>query len=282
MSLEELKAESPKVKRTAGIILSERDLDIIEFILEMKFSNVQHVFERFFKTTLSGAPAKSQEWAVRRLQQLERFGLLKGTYAFSERAKFYLGTLKGYRIVLNKRFYKEAVKPSQSIDHATFVHDKLIIQARIMLENSGRATNWVSDRHLRSHINLFSDLKAYAIPDGIYINPEGQKVAFEMERSKKTKEDYRKKISRYVAIMRVQDAKLRLFDRVLYVCEKESAIKFFSTETRIYGELFEVQRASEFFGKSEQQVHSKEQSLDREGIHSSSEGVMPRCGVGDF
>lgn len=234
-------------KKLRKVFLTDRDLEIINFILDMKFLSVQNVFEKFFKITNSGTPARSDEWAVSRLQQLAKGGFLKSVHSFSEKEKYYIGTQKGYYAVRDARIMTDVMKPIQAIDHRTFYHDRFIVQARIMLENRMAASCWVSDKQLRSNKELAGGLSSHNVPDGVYTNEFGKRIAFELEYSKKSQEDYRKKIKKYLSIMRSPDPNVRVFEKVLYVCEKESIAKFLSGETRIYGDLFEIKRFTEFF-----------------------------------
>lgn len=243
---EELVLESKKVKKKNSVALSERDIKILEFILEMKFANLENIFERFFKITLSGEPAKSKEWAIRRLQQLSKAGYLNPKYSFSKRKKYYLATPEAYRAVSRALPEKDALRPSTVIDHRTFEHDCHILQARIQLENQNAAASWISDKRLRTNAALSGGLTAHNVPDAIYVDNKGKRIAFEFELTHKSKDDYRNKIHRYVSILRSTNLSSRPFDKVIYVCAKNAAYQFLMAETRVYGELFEIKRFSQF------------------------------------
>lgn len=213
----------------------------------MKFSSIQDIFEKFFKITLEGVEAKSNEWALRRLQQLEKGGYLKGVHSFSERTKFYLATLKGYYAVVKARPEEVVLKPSMVIDHRTFDHDRYVLRSRLMLEGSQKVTSWISDKKLRANTELAGGLTLSNVPDGIYKTESGERVAFEFELSQKSRADYLAKIKRYVSMMRSTNESTKVFDKVLYVCAKLPAYEYLTKETKIYGELFEVKKLSEFF-----------------------------------
>lgn len=236
-----------KKKKVGKVILTSRDVDILEFVFDMKFVSVKDVYERFFKVTLSGEPAKSMDWAVRRLQQLEKAGYLKGKFSFSERTKYYLGTFKGYYQVSN--IYPERVftKPLAEIDHRTFNHDKQMVEARIKLENSRAASSWISDRKLRSSKELAGGLTNSNVPDAIYLGADSKRVSLELEMSVKAKSEYREKIKKYISMLRSKDNGVKVFDKVLYVCARPSSYEFLKNEVSIYGDLFEVRTFFEFF-----------------------------------
>ncbi|MFV3409701.1 replication-relaxation family protein [Bdellovibrio bacteriovorus] len=249
MDESEVKEKKKKVRKSNSVILTPRDIAILEFILDMKFASIEDIFEKFFKVTLAGEEAKSNEWAVRRLQQLSKAGYLKGVHSFSERTKFYLATIKAYQEVSRSKPEEEVLKPSRVIDHRTFDHDRLVLEARIMLENKQAASCWVSDKKLRSSTELSGGLTLSNVPDGIYKTETGQKVAFEIELSKKSPKEIISKIKRYVSMMRSENSKVRVFDRVVYVCAKKYSYDLLVKETKIYGDLFEVMTFAGFFGE---------------------------------
>lgn len=230
----------------------KRDLEILEFILEMKFAGIEDVYQRFFSVTLKGDVALSNEWAMKRLKELEKAGLLNGLHSFSEKKKFYLVTIKGYQALRNKKSDFEDLKPSLKIDHRTFDHDKYVLEARIALENRLAASSWISDKRLRKNKELAGGLVNSNVPDGVYINEKGERVAFEFELSRKSNADYLNKIKKYVEIMR-SETERKVFDKVVYVCAKSYAYVFLSRETRIYGDLFEIIRQEDFFMVDENQ-----------------------------
>lgn len=238
-----------KVKHSRAIELTDRDLEIIEYILDMKFVSIQNVYERFFKTTISGSPSVSNEWAVRRLQQLAKAKYINGVHSFSEREKFYLGTLEGYRVVAREKPSKTVLRPSLRINHHTFDHDRYVLKARIALENKKAATCWLSDKRLRANSELSGGLVMNNVPDGIFENECGEKVALEIELSGKSTVDYRRKISKYVYIIRSESSGEKVFSRVWYVCAKPWIYELIKKETKIYGNLFEVYSFEEFFDK---------------------------------
>ncbi len=235
-----------KVRNLANVVLMERDVSVLEFILEMKFASINDVFEKFFKVTLSGEKAKSKEWAMRRLQQLEKAGYVRGLHSFSEKMKFFLVTVKGYQVVKKWRPELDVLRPSLKIDHQTFDHDRFVLEARIMLENRRAASCWISDKRLRTNNELAGGLTNSNVPDAIYVDENGKRVAFEFELSRKSNKDYLDKVKRYVGILRA-GIEAKAFDKVIYVCAKAYSFEFLKRETQIYADLFEVKRLNEFF-----------------------------------
>lgn len=250
LDFKDLLSGNPKTKKSRGIILSERDLSILLFLLDMKFASIKDIFEKFFSVTLEGEVAKSNVWTIGRLQQLEKAGLIKSVHSFSDRRKYFMATVKAYRVVSERMDLDLISKPLNTIDLNTFEHDKAVLESRIILENKRAATCWISDRQLRSSAELAGGLTAKYIPDGIYTNIENVRVAIEIEIAIKSRSRYQDKIKKYLQVMRSQNVKHKTFDRVLYICDRERTVEYLRKETKIYGDLFEIKSYKDFFGKS--------------------------------
>lgn len=235
-----------------NLSLTERDFEILEFIMDMKFSGIYEVFEKFFRVTQSNGEAKSSEWAKKRLFQLEKAKFLKSVRSFSEATRYYTTTFKAYYAITNFKPEANVGKPNGGFDQRTFVHDRMVLQSRLLLESQGLVTSWLSDRKLRSSTELSGGLTSLYIPDAIYKLPSGEKVAFELEIAVKAKSRYQDKIKKYVQLMRAQNAQHKIFDRVHYVCAKESVAEHLEKETRIYGDLFKIERLDTFFALANQ------------------------------
>lgn len=141
-------------------------------------------------------------------------------------------------------------KPSGGFDQRTFLHDRGVLRARLHLESLRLVNLWLSDRKLKSSTGLAGGLQVQYIPDAIYVTPAGVRVAFELEIAVKAKNRYQDKIKKYVQLMRSTNMQHKVFDRVQFVCAKDTVAKFLIKETRIYGELFEVVTADDFFLKN--------------------------------
>lgn len=238
-------------KRTSAknIVLTGRDFEILEFIMDMKFAGIDEVFEKFFKITMSNESAKSSEWARKRLCQLEKANFLKSVRSFSESTRYYVTTFKAYYALTQFNPEKFVSKPGGGFDQRTFLHDRGVLRARLHLESLRLVNLWLSDRKLKSSTELVGGLSVQYIPDAIYVTPAGVRVAFELEIAVKAKSRYQEKIKKYVHLMRSTNMQHKVFDRVQFVCAKETVAKFLIKETRIYGELFEVITIENFFSK---------------------------------
>ena len=79
--------EMPVKKETSlsGLVLTERDLEVISFVNEMKFASLDELYFKFFKVLKSGAESKSQWWARERVSGLVKSKFLSRVYSFNER-----------------------------------------------------------------------------------------------------------------------------------------------------------------------------------------------------
>jgi len=225
--------------------ITSRDIKVIKFIVEMKFASLEMVFEKFFRKTRTEEEAASKAWAKKRLFQLQSSGFLVGVYAFSERTKFFSAGKKAYQVLRQILDPAANLKPSSGFDQKTFVHDRLLGELRVALEASGEVSDWLSDRLLRSNLQLTGGLTGRWVPDAIIVRNTGEKKALELEIAQKSLARYRQKISKYLSILRAT-SKERPFSKVLYLCEKENVVKILKTETRLYPDLFLVEPLSKY------------------------------------
>lgn len=172
--------QSFPMMRDAGarrVELTERDLGVLEFILEMKFARVRDVFQKFFKTTLSAEEAKSEAWAKKRLHQLVQARFLRVTYSHLDSERYFTTTLKAYNALATTSPSRTMTKPARGFDHRTLLHDRLVIDFRLELELSLGEVHWISDRRLKSQAAADYGLNSANVPDGIYRMPNSDVVA---------------------------------------------------------------------------------------------------------
>lgn len=225
----------------SAVRLTERDLDLFRFVLEMKFASLEDLHRKFFRRLPNGEESHSLGWAQERLGQLKKAGYLSAQFSFSESARLYTATMQAYRAVEANDPSGEWVKPVGGFDLRLFDHDRFVIQSRLELEEKAGATDWISDRRLRQGCGIIFGLSAESVPDGIYTLPSGARVAFELEATQKAKNRYREKIARYARLMRDRRFEERMFREVHYHCLKEPIAKFLEDETRMYGEMFRIE-----------------------------------------
>lgn len=228
--------------------LTPRDLDIIEFVLEMKFSAIEDIHSKFFKLTKNGQTSYNIRWARERVAILVNNKMLEALKEVCHRT-IYVATMKGYFYLKNSRNHKNYCRPLLDVDSRTFDHDHRVIKNRILLEQKGIVNEWLSERSLFELEEVKQSLSAEFRPDAIYINPVGEKVAFELEIARKSKDRYHQKIKRYIQIMTESSESSRLFDKVHYVCEKQNVLDLVRSETQLYQPLFQFSLEADILNK---------------------------------
>jgi len=240
-----IKPNLPKLTSEERIFLTTRDLEIISFVCDMKFASLEDLHFKFFKTLKNGNTSNSLWWARERLTALEKAEFVMRKFSFDEKVSYYLGTPKGYKALQERVPETIPSRPVDKINHTTFNHDKMVIEVRNKLEAMGKVKTWYSDRKLfmNADLNAFAD--RYNQPDGIYVNASGERIAVEIEISKKDLSHYREKIKTYVNICRETDNP-QAFKKILYVTGSEPTHKTILAETKIYSQYFTVVTIEDF------------------------------------
>lgn len=235
-------SEPMKNKAKSLIILTNRDFEIIKFILEMKYSSVEDIHHRFFKINYLGMESLTNRAAYRRLQLLEENGYLISARNFIVNEKIYLATPKSYYLLMNNSPSEVFISyPLKKIDHRTFDHDHMLVQIRQKLESTEKVNSWMSDRYLKFKTE-FNDLSSLNIvPDAVYKTIDGQKVALELELTLKSKERYRTKIKTVVEYLRKIESKPKAFQKVRFLCKTKTIFESISNESKLYAKYFQIE-----------------------------------------
>jgi DNA-binding PadR family transcriptional regulator len=222
--------------------ITEREEKILRFVLEMKFSSVDQIYEKFFQLEAS----KSSRYAYERLQKLVKAGLLSTQKIHTEDKTYYLITQKGHRLIAQALSEDSLVRPIKNIDGRYFEHDQYVLKCRIFREKTGHASQWISERQLKHQWAILSGgLSKIYMPDAIYTNKKGEKVAFEFELSSKGKQRYVDKVQKFAHLIKSRGP----FQRALFVAYKKSVFEFLQEITKPYGNLFLVVKYADFIEK---------------------------------
>lgn len=236
-----------KNKPEEVIMLTKRDFEIIAFICEMKFASLEDIFEKFFKKLKDGRESKSLWWTRERITELYKHGYLNRTYSFNERKAYYLGTRKGYFSIVTRYPSIIPTKPTDSINFNTFEHDKLLLSLRLKMERENECTEWISDRTLSQFPELCPNLDKSYLPDSIYTDSKGEKIAFELELSRKSKKRYHEKIQSYVKNLRLQKDNYSIFKKVVFLVSQKSVKELIESEVKLYKQYFDVRLDTTIF-----------------------------------
>lgn len=217
-----------------GFRLTSRELDLLEFVLDQKFAGIDALYQRFYAVDGS----KSQRYAAERVQLLRRHGFLRAQSVYTEPKLFYVATPLAKDVLQSQRPGKRQLDAVESIDPRTFEHDSRVTLCRAHREGSGQAQEWVSERRLKAEwATLSGKLSREYCPDGVYTNRRGEKVAFELELSPKTRERHAKKISRFLNVMKDGAG---LFRRTLFVACDPRVKATLESLTQPYPDEFKV------------------------------------------
>lgn len=227
-------------ERTTGR-LNKRDRDVIRFLLQMKFSAIEEIHQKFFRWTTTGRESHSLRWARERMGLLKEFGLATTTSVAGSTKQFFVATWKGYQFVIQDERFEGCAKPNGRIDIRTFNHDLVVTKTRLELEESAQVTNWISDIELRAGHSEFSSLHGEYAPDAIFRTSEGSAVALEVEITTKAKDRYRKKISHYVDALRATELNCSRISKVQVICLRRAPFEFWKSECRIYPNYFQIE-----------------------------------------
>ncbi len=232
--------------RKDRLIVTKRDLEIISFCLEMKFSNLEQLHAKFFKVLNEDGLSRSDRWARERISKLKKFGYLKDQKVHTSGKNLILATLKGYFLVSNDLNFDNLPKPLSSVDFRQFDHDKFVTDCRLLLEESNTVTSWLSERSMQSASQFKEAFGEETVADGLYVDGLGVARFFELDLTLKSKDRYKRKIHRYVNLLRSSSLPYPNLKQVHFVCAKESILKAISKECEIFEDLFKIERLSDF------------------------------------
>ncbi len=217
----------------------------------MKFADLSQLHQKFFSNLQSGERSKSDWWARERLGLLKQHGFLKTKrFTFSGKTYFLANEL-AHIALKNMRPLRGYVRALEEIDVRTFDHDLRVIDVRLALEQLGRATNWVSERQLKSDLALVSGLSRPYQPDAIYRNKFGESMAFELEVTAKKKDRYADKIRKYVEVIREAELRSKGFKGVLFVVCNDHIFGVLNDLTRRHDGKFKIEKFSDLVAERE-------------------------------
>lgn len=219
--LEKSKSELvSKKKQGSSFRLTDRDLELLGFLLDQKFASLEQIYFRFFDNRkLVTDPMPEQLFVTRqRLQILKRAGLITSQKVFSESRSLYLLTQMGFGIFRGKRPHDAFATPAREVDFRNYEHDTRVNDCRIAIERTRKIMKWLPERRLRAQ-GFESDFSLQAlprevVPDGVFISSKGDRIAFEIETTPRKKSRYEDKRDEFLSVMRGPEP---LIHRVLWV-----------------------------------------------------------------
>ncbi len=222
----------------SSFIVTDRDVNVIKYVYEMKFCRSVDVYEMFFR----GDGSKSSRYAFIRMKKLADEGFLIVFNNKLYRSRFYYISEKGLNLIRNR--FRNNFFPKRAptkMDTRYFEHDYYVTKCRSALTQKKLASDWISERVLIHDIftkngeyrskHMLQNLKNSSIPDGLFKTRRGEICAFELEFTLKSSRELRQKLT-----VLNSEAKLTngLFSRVLIVA---GSLKIKTSLTKIIEEL---------------------------------------------
>lgn len=232
--------------------LTDRDFEIVNFVLNMKFATVENIHQRFFKYKKDGSISNSEWYARERVRELVLDKYLQPVKYRFENKNYYIGTKEGYDLIRYMKSSWEPAKPIDRIDVRTFDHDQRVMESRILLEEHEKVSQWQSDKQLKAeYLCMYGPVNGRdCTPDGVYKSLAGKVIAFEYEIAQKSKKRYDEKIQHYVNCIRQNYfTAIPKYDHVRIACEYEAVYRVLCDQTSLYKQYFIIERAEELKSK---------------------------------
>ncbi len=239
---EERLEKSPK-----NIRLTQREIEALRFVLEMKFASVDVLYRKFFKFEHSS----SSRYAYERVNLLRRHGYLIPIRIHTEGTVYFVATRLACDVIQSENPDASILRPLPGIDIRTFEHDRKVLLCRVARETSGNAKDWASERVLRQNWEVSAgSLPRELISDAIFTNRRGERVAFELELSPKETARYLRKVEQFAIVTAREGG---LFRRVLFVTCSPGVQRRLKEVCTPYGDSFFVVPFEEITGGSDVQ-----------------------------
>jgi len=240
-----------------GFRLTQREVALLEFVLDQKFASIDALYPRFYAV----GESDSTRYAAERLQLLRRHGFLEATRVYTSPKLFYLASPLARDVLQAQRPDRRLLDPISSIDFRTFEHDWRVTLCRVAREKSGHARDWVSERRLKAEWARYSGVLAREYcPDGIYTNRRGEQVAFELELAPKTRERMSRKVTKFLDAMRHGSAS-GPFQRALFVACSPQVQKQIEGLVAPYPDQFRVMASAELVDGTTRHQQQTEESV---------------------
>ena len=229
-------------KRIKYSRLQPRDFEILRFILEQKFCSLDAIYFRFFHKleTLESKPPENFWTTRQRLAKLRRVALIKTEKVLSSGKAHFLITAFGRKILCDKLSDFVLIKPTKTIDFSLFEHDVRVTMVRTITEIKGKSEKWYSEKWLKATPVLIDGKFKYHFtkdlrPDAFLLNSRHEKIALELEMSRKSKSRIEAKIRLYDDLLEKNyhsggagqpAVEFQVLDKVWFVATKPMVVKF--------------------------------------------------------
>jgi len=201
--------------------ITERDIEIMGWVLEQKFMTRDQIRRVFWKD-VSGKCMED----YRRLCLLKNEGYLKVSRRGFYKQVLYLVTEKGVK-ELKRHLRDKGLSGLADADYSNYRHDREVTEIRILLHEWGQK-DWIAERILTKRGGL------RRVPDGMVFSKD-KFVAIEYEASRKSKQRYKEIFYSYELDEKVHE--------VLYVVDSPDLVRILAKEARTCSKMHFVTMA---------------------------------------
>lgn len=229
-----LKSFAQSIKNNfLGLRLQKRDYKIFRFLLDQKFSSLEMIYLLFFnKGNPEDQILKKNLWTTRqRLSKLRKRGLVKTQKVFTRGKAHYLLTQLGFRILQGQEGEDFPVRNTHGIDFSLYEHDFRLNMIRVFLEVKKKCSFFFSEKWVRAApLPISKNGFRFArdlFPDAVFINSKNERVALELEVSRKASLKVIQKIHQYERLLSGRYGSSQVLDKIWVVATKKSVIKIY-------------------------------------------------------
>lgn len=199
-----------------GVVLQERDREIINICYEQMFISVAQVQRYFFKSA-------DKRRARERVLELARSGYVSRTKVYGETPNSLLQlTRDGYSLAEKRNLL--SLRYISKINFRTIEHDLRLIDIRFRLAEKWTNYRWVPERAIRR-------AEYPEVPDALCLFKSGKTIAIELENSAKGEDRIIKLLSRWrttnislVLYFATSDEVFRKYQKILSSHDFDAAI----------------------------------------------------------
>jgi hypothetical protein len=169
--LKNRESEKNKVSEFRGLSLLE--MEILRFIHEFGFCEIQHIIKRF---------NIRKSWSYEQMQWLINRGMAMNARVMKYQPRAYYLTLQAIKCL------KLDLPPIRNIPLSIYEHQLAVLDVYIKLSMVHHDSVWVTERRLFRDRDMFDLGRDDHLPDGVLIFPDGKQCAIEVEKSLKAKD----------------------------------------------------------------------------------------------
>jgi hypothetical protein len=126
---------------------------------------------------------------------------------YSEAKSLYLLSQLGYRALQGKFPTAAYAPPMKEVDFRNYEHDTRVNLVRVALERERKAFDWIPERRIRMQGYQPAEeyrggaLPEWVIPDAIFHNSRGERIALEVEASSRKRSRIEERVTNYWNVM---------------------------------------------------------------------------------